>query len=215
MSPIEKWNYNITYVKTLAVLLARMGQKVTFFQPTDVVAKENAADTAIAKYALERITAADSVYDYHVDLLLNLSKRSGESEKLIISELIRQCVARFNLPTVVVASHPDVFFESRVPGIKYIVPDICDPLNRERFVFEDSNIPIENYIAHMAKHADAMFLSGPAMHAAKKMFGNKIYPAFPSWEGPSYQILNMELDFTPNYIQSEQMLQNAVALLDV
>lgn len=213
--PMEGWSFYITYVKTLAALLARMGQKVTFLQPAYVTIQEDAREEDITAFIWEHSKPADDVYRYHIDLLPNFCKQNGGQRKSLLHNLISQCTKRFEMPTVVIATHPDVFLEPKVPGIKYAVPDICDPLNRERFILEDSNIRMEDYIAYMAKHADAMFLSGPSFETTRKIMGDKIHPAFPAWEGPSYQILDMELDFSPNYISSGQMLQNAAALLQI
>ena len=213
--PIEGWNFYIAYTKTLAAFLARMGQKVTFLQPTNAVVGEEVSDRVAAQYAVEHINICDSLYRYHIDLVPCLFKEGANGRKSLFHELVQQCAKRFDLPAVVVTSHPDVFSEPAVPGIKYIVPDILDPLNRERFIVGGGNLSIEDYVTYMAKRADTMFLSGPLLKKMKKLFGNKIRPAYPAWEGPTCQILNLELDFSPNYIASEQILRNAVALLEV
>lgn len=208
--PIEGWSYYITYVKTLAVYLARMGQKVTFFQPAGPI-EGTAGGAAVAQYLLKHIGGADGVYQYHIDLLSN---PAGIGNALR-SELIRQCAGRFDMPAVVAASHPNVFAGPKVPGIKYVVPDICDPLNRERFILEASGVRIEDYVFYMANNADAIFLSGPVLDSARERFGDKVRRAHPSWTSSACQILDTELDFTPNYISSEQLIQNAAALLDI
>ena len=213
--PIEGWSFYITYLKTLAALLARMGQKVTFFQPSDNVVETDAGDDAVARSVLQNVGAADSVYRYHVDMVPNVARRSGGEQRPLIHALIRQCAARFAMPAVVVASHPNVFAEPKVAGVKYVVPDICDPLNRERYILESGGISMERYLSHMAAHADAVFLSGPVYDAAKKQIGGKVRRAFSTWEGPGYQILDMELDFTPNHIPLKEMLKNAAELLKV
>lgn len=213
--PMEGWSFYITYVKSLAVLLARMGQKVSFFQMTNQVIESTASDAAIAKAFLANITPADSVYQFHVDLVPSHLKADNGQTRFLLHELVRQCASRFDMPAVVVASHPNAFSEPKVSGIKYVTPDIFDPLNRERMFLEASGVRLEDYISHMASHSDAVFLSGPALSRAKKKFGQKIRPAVPTWEGPSYQILDTEIDITPNYISSEQMIKNAAALLEI
>ena len=213
--PMENWNYYITYVKTLAVLLARMGHKVTFFQVIGNVIESDASDGEIAEALVRQVQDTDSVYHYHIETLPCCPRHSGEGNRFLFHELVRQCAERAGLPAVVAASHPNVFMEPRVQGIKYIVPDICDPLNREHFILENSGIDLEAYISHMADHADALFLSGPAFETARKRFGDKIRRAVPAWKGKAYQILNSELDFTSNYISLNEMLQNAAELLKV
>lgn len=213
--PIDGWSFYITYTKTLAALLARMGQKVTVLQPTNAVVEEGTDDRAIAQHAVQHAGTCDSVYCYHVDMVPNLSKKRMGGQKSLIHELVQQCVKRFDLPAVVVASHPDVFSEPVVPGIQYVVPDISDPLNRERLILEGSNLPPKDYITYMAGRADTVFLSGSLLKKTKKLLGNKIRLATPAWEGPAYQILDTELDFSSNYIASEQMIRNATALLEV
>lgn len=212
--PVEGWSFYITYVKSLAALLARMGQKVSFFQMTNQVVKGN-DDTSIAKAMLANVSAADSVYKYHIDMIPSCLRADGGQNRFLLYELVRQCAGRFDMPAVVVASHPNVFSDRKVAGVKYVTPDIFDPLNRERMILEGSGIRMEDYINHMASRSDVVFLSGPGLSSAKKKFGKKIRPAVPTWEGPSYQILESELDITPNYISSEQMIQNAAALLEI
>lgn len=213
--PMERWSFYITYVKTLAALLARMGQKVSFFQQVDHAVQSDASDTEVAEELVRTALPADSVYHYHVDTIPAPPRSDGKKERLFLQELVRQCSKRAGLPSVVVASHPAVFKEPKVPGVKYVVPDICDPLNRERFILENSGVDLEVYISHMAASADALFLSGPLYEPMKNRFGDKIRRAIPAWEGEAYRILDMELDFTPNYIAQNTMLQNAAELMKI
>lgn len=129
--------------------------------------------------------------------------------------MVQAGVERFDLQAVVVTSFSDVFAEPRIPGIPYVVPDILDPLNRERYILGKNNISIDDYIGYMASKADTVFLSGQVPGKVRKLFKNKIRPAYPAWEGPAYEFVDEELDYSPNYIGTEPMLRNATALLEV
>lgn len=116
------------------------------------------------------------------------------------------------MQTVVVTSVPDVFLEPKIEGIKYVVPDICDLLNCERMHFDSD---LTSYILYMADHSDAIFLSGAVPEQVDEHYSSKVHQAFPAWTGSQYEFLNDEIDFTSNYIESEQMLRNAVELLKI
>lgn len=92
--PMESWNYYITYVKTLAVLLARMGQKVTYLNPVDILIEQDASDAVIAKKLLQHISEADGNYKHHIDLVSNPCICSGEKTHYLFQELTRQCADR-------------------------------------------------------------------------------------------------------------------------
>lgn len=181
---VKGWNYYITYAKSLVALLARMGQKITFF-----------------------------VADRHIDLVcIPPDVFSEENVNSLFKELIRQCTACVDMQTVIVTTVPDVFSIPKMKGVKYVVPDICDPLNCERLHFENG---LTEYISYMADHADVMFLSGTVYEMVHKQYGSKVHRAFPAWKYTKYQFLDVELDYTPNYIHSDEMLRNAAELLMV
>ncbi len=46
-----------------------------------------------------------------------------------------------------------------------------------------------------------------------KKYGKNFQEAIPSWSGGRYEFLDMEVDITPNYIPSDEMLLNAVKIL--
>lgn len=214
--PIEGWSFYTTYVKTLAVLLTRMGQKVTFLQPKKITVEEETDAEAAVKYAVQqaRPCSTSTVYRCHIDEVPSIFKKGKNGETSMFHELVRQCAKRFDMPAAAVVSNPIVFLEPTVPGVQYIVPDIFDPLNRERFILEENNFPLQKYVQFMAGMCSTMFLSGSAFKTVKEITRNKIRPAYPAWEGPAYQISDIELDFSSNYIASEQMLRNAAALLE-
>ncbi len=214
--PLDHWNYYITYIKSMAVLLARMGQKVSFFQPpADGIAEGNVGDDVVAKEILKRAEPADELYQYHIDAIPNCPYQRDGKTYFLFDELVRQCISQSDLPAIVVSSDFRIFYRSKVEGVKYVVPDIYDPLNQERYILENSSVQVGVYAAYMATHSDAIFLSGPAFASGREMFGQKVHQAFPAWEGPSYQILDIETDFTPNYISSVEMIKNAAALLEI
>lgn len=209
--PMEGWSYYITYVKTLAVLLARMGQKVTFVRASDIrLPAGEIRDADLAGEAWKRAVPADSTYQYHIDLLSYPRGYVGEKAASLFKEIIRQCTHQSVFPTVVVASHPHVFAAEKVAGVKYIVPDICDPLNREKFYLEND---VSEYLFYMTGYADAVFVSGSVQEALMQHYAGRIHRAYSSGVG-GYQILDMETDFTSNYISHDQMIRNAAALLD-
>lgn len=209
--PVQGWNNYITYMKSLAALLAQMGQKVTFLQPSDMSIECNGAEEQAAKILLQYAKPVDGCYKYHIDMVCMPSDIfSKEKRDSLFSELIRQCIARFDMQTVVVTTVPDVFLTARMEDIKYVVPDICDPLNCERIYFEND---LTDYIFHMADQADTIFLSGSVYETVRKQYGAKVRRALPVWNHSKCQFLDMELDYTPNYIHSDEMIGNAAALL--
>ena len=208
------WNYYITYMESLAALLARMGQKVTFLQEDETLIGAEDSAVNIARMLLQNRRYLDRNYNYHMDMVYVPSfDFNEERKKCLFQELIRQCASQFDLQTVVVTTVPTVFSLSKTGEVKYVVPDICDPLNCERIFFKED---MASYIVYMADHADAIFLSGPVFETVKKLYGSKVHRAFPVWgDNSKYQFLNKDIDFTPNYIHSDEMIRNAAELLRV
>lgn len=204
------WNYYVTYAKSLAALLARMGQKVTFLQSADMLYE---AEGTEAQILLQNGRGIDGNYRYHMDLVFTPSCIHGTKEEYgVFEELLRQCTALFEGKTVIVTTMPVVFSVPRMEEVQYIVPDICDPLNLERLYFGEN---LADYVVYMAERADAIFLSGPVYETVRKLYGFKVHRAFPAWNNLKYQFLDKEIDFTPNYIHSDEMIRNAAALLMV
>lgn len=211
--PIEGWTFYLSYVKTLAILLARMGQKVTFLQPSGIsVSGGMVRDADLTRELFKMVISADSTYQFHIDLLRYPQEYTGEKAASLFTEIVRQCRNQCDFSTVVVASPPSVFAGEKVPRVKYTVPDIRDPLNREKFYLGND---LDNYLFYMSSYADTIFLSGSVPKIVKQKYANKIKKAFPTWVGTEYKILDVETDFTPNYIPSEQMIRNAAELLKV
>lgn len=207
----DGWNYYVTYVKSLAVLLARMGQKVTFLQPSEMLIEIEDKEVQIARVLLRHREFVDVNYRYHMDKVLTPFFDPDQKGVLkLFQELVRQCAAGTDLRTVVVTTLPAVFLNSKIEGIQYVVPDICDPLNCERMYFEEE---LANYVVYMAEQADAIFLSGPVYETIRRLYGSKVHRAFPVWDSEKYQFFDREIDFTPNYIHSEEMIRNAAKFL--
>lgn len=209
----EGWNYYVTYAKSLAVLLARMGQKVTFFQRTVMTIESNVRDAEMARKLLENKKTIDRTYQYHMDMIsIPADIYTSERKRSIFPELIRQCAGGFDMRSVVVTTMPDVFSALKVEGINYVVPDICDPLNCERLCLEGN---LADYVVYMAEHADAIFLSGSVYETVNRLFGSKVHQAFSTWDSSKYRFFGEETDFTSNYIHSDEMIRNAARLLMV
>lgn len=209
-----KWNYNITYMESLAVFLARMGQKVTLLEEADISIGTEGSVSEIARMLLQSERYLDSNYNYHVNTIyipkLCLSEKKAQS---LFQELIRQCALQFDLEIVVVTTMPTVFSPCKVEKVKYVVPDICDPLNCERIFLKED---LASYIVYMADRADVIFLSGSVFETVRKLHGSKVHRAFSTWKSNSkYQFLDKDIDFTPNYIHSDEMMWNAAELLRI
>lgn len=208
--PVEGWNYYIGYVKTIAVLLARMGQKVTFFSESGTVRipeGRSADDKEVARIAFERSREADHTYRYHLQLLPVIVRFDENGHKVMFDETLRQCVDCSEMPTIVVASNPGILTWPKIKNVRYVIPDICDPLNPEKYTGGIDDI--KDYVSSMLEYADDVFLSGSLFEEFKARYPKKLHEAFPGWVGGKHAFLDTELDFTENYISSESMIRNA------
>ncbi len=207
--PVEGLNYYIGYVKTIAVLLARMGQKVTFFSESGTVRIPeggSADDKEVARVAFERSREADHTYRYHLQLLPVIVRLDENGHKVMFAETLRQCVDCSEMPTIVVASNPGILTWPKIKNVRYVIPDICDPLNPEKYTGGIDDI--KDYVSSMLEYADDVFLSGSLFEEFKARYPKKLHEAFPAWVGGKHAFLDTELDFTENYISSESMIRN-------
>lgn len=212
--PVEGWNYYIGYVKTIAVLLARMGQKVTFFSESGTVQIPEgmrADDREVACVAFERSREADHTYHFHLQLLPVIVRLDENGSKVMFGETLRQCVYRSEMPSTVVASSPGILTWPKIKNVRYVIPDICDPLNPERYTGGIDDV--KAYVSAMLEYADDVFLSGSLFDEFKRLYPQKVHKAYSTWNGGSHAFLDAELDFTANYISTECMIRNAFEIL--
>lgn len=212
--PVEGWNYYIGYVKTIAALLAQMGQKVSFFSGgQDIcIPKGLYADNKdIADAAFKHGVEADHTYRFHLKLLPVISRIYEDRKQSLFDEELQQCISRSEMPVTVVVSNPVIFSVPKSMNAKYVVPDICDPLNTEKYTAGINDV--DAYVSAMLDYADDVFLSGDLFEKFKALNPEKIHKAFSAWDNGTHTFLDTELDFTANYISSENMIRNAFEIL--
>lgn len=202
-APIEGWTYYCTYVKTLAVLLSRMGQRVWLVQREE--ASNQKAEDAV-ETAIRSALSVDAVYYFGIKSV-NPPIVKG---RLLYQELFDSLAERIRQKTALIVSNPFAVSERHGNAMPCMVPDVCDPLNREIFYIQGR---AEDYAVYMQEHTERMFLNDGAIGQMKRLDRDKLTQAIPAWNAGEYEILDEELDCTENYICSEAMIRNAAKIL--
>ena len=164
--PIEGWNFYKTYVKSLAIILAQMGNKVTFVIERGIKSNcENyrmshehnlkIVSECFSDFRFSALYKLDSIYNYRIDCLNEIIVNGSYS---MIAEELYYCIKSVNMPVVLIGANKRLVVElkRKLSGLTVIVPDYCDRLNRDIL---NVGLNHRDYYSAMAGYADVMYVS--------------------------------------------------------
>lgn len=212
-APMIGWSYYPSYILSMAILLARMGHKVSVISNTDNDYSGFSTVHDAVDYMVNHFVRADRVYNYHINIYYCGYLMLNGNKEFCLTELINQLSALSDEKAVVIASHPLVYQRPHSKQIPYIVPDIYDLWNRERHL-----VDYKEYIRFVGRYADYVLTSDPRMDGKKlgKEHNAKLLKAgVDILQDKKPCFINGFLDFTANYYESDILFTHINNILKI
>ena len=218
---LSKWGFHLDDMKSLSVILAMAGNKVTVISRDAEMKPVDTEGTSIGELVsrvLENKIDIDSMqmYSHGIDSYTGITARvSGEILSccpLIIQNLF---LSSDGLETVVITRNPDAVKSADGSGaVKYIFLD-CDKSDMEYRLTAHER---REYVDYMFSNTDISVFTDPEVFIGKIRDGGRekcLLFRNSAGQGESYKYTAGKYGFTPNYIASQELFELAEFILNI
>lgn len=209
IAPILSWSFYHHSIISIAILLARMGHKVSFINSTiDGTVDKDTNNQIIAEFMMKSSIKLESVYDFNIQgykYLNDISKTPPINyQQLLIEELINLT----NYKTTIIARKPAVFQNKCVkPNTQYVFWDFCELADIESIVAKQ--IYDEEGLKFMYRAADIVATTEPKPDYKCHTINHYLQ------KENTIEYIDKRIEIPANYIDTDEMIVLAAKFLEI